>query len=410
MDLSPNLQRGWVQRRARPQSADGDFVVLTYNILNKAFCPEGFYPYCPSDLLASGRRHPLLMKEIDHHRDADVLCFQEVNSRYYEEVLEPDMRSRGYTGCYFMRPEDETTKVDINLTDGSATFYRQDRFQLVKEEAGHFKHLFQQEIKLRQFQPSAASSLLDLADSTRVYIFTLFRCLKTKNLVAIGNIHLTFEFFIRMDLTTLEAAFAVNRLVQFAGGVDVPHILCGDFNQEPHHPGYQLLHDGTLNETMTTYLHTFDSRDCEQVTSLLDAFLGCFKHNSGSLKSAYKTVVGHEVPFSDYEDNSEYIRRPKTDQKSEAVQALFDGTSTHLKVRKTDPEAYASQKFVAALDYVWFSSNTLHCDGVLEMVDEELIVPFHACPNAAFPSDHLPIKTRLAFIKGSGKPRLNSAL
>lgn len=53
-------------------------------------------------------------------------------------------------------------------------------------------------------------------------------------------------------------SFAINELIKFAEGLETPHILCGDFNQEPHFPGYQLLYDGRLNNAMTKYLRTFD--------------------------------------------------------------------------------------------------------------------------------------------------------
>ncbi|XP_038077563.1 CCR4-Not complex 3'-5'-exoribonuclease subunit Ccr4-like isoform X2 [Patiria miniata] len=335
-----------------------------------------------------------------------------VNSRYYDDVLRQDMQRRGYAGCYFMRPEDDTVDIDKDNTDGSATFYRDDRFQLVKEECGQFKHLFEKESENCQLPEDAAVSLPNLIDSSRVYIFTLLRCLKTKSRVAVGNIHTSFDFFTKMDLTTLEIAFAINGLVEFAGGVGTPHILCGDFNQEPHHPGYQLLHDGSLNKTMTTYLRDFKSGENGKVPSLVDVFPSCFKHNSRNLKSAYEAIVGHDVPFSNFEDSSAFFNIPKRDKLSKVVQALFDGTPTHPKVRKTDPEAYGSEKYVSALDYVWYSSDSLHCEAVLKMIDEDLILPLHACPNAVFPSDHLPIKAKFAFLKSSGsrEPELHSAL
>ncbi len=39
----------------------------------------------------------------------------------------------------------------------------------------------------------------------------------------------------------------INESINFAGGVDKPHILCGDFNQEPWLPGYHLLQDGFVS-------------------------------------------------------------------------------------------------------------------------------------------------------------------
>ena len=49
------------------------------------------------------------------------------------------------------------------------------------------------------------------------------------------------------------------------------------------------------------------------------------------------------------------------------------------------------------LDYIWYSSDSLQVNAVLEMVDEDLIEPYHACPNQVFPSDHLSLKAYFRF-------------
>lgn len=53
---------------------------------------------------------------------------------------------------------------------------------------------------------------------------------------------------------------AFNGLVEFAGDVDKPLIFCGDFNQEPHLPGYKVMHDGDLCEESVRYLMKFPIR------------------------------------------------------------------------------------------------------------------------------------------------------
>ena len=45
-----------------------------------------------------------------------------------------------------------------------------------------------------------------------------------------------------------QASLAMRHIVKLAGGTDKPHILCGDFNQEPHMPGYQLMENGYLSD------------------------------------------------------------------------------------------------------------------------------------------------------------------
>ena len=60
----------------------------------------------------------------------------------------------------------------------------------------------------------------------------------------------------------------MQRLIELAGGLDKPHIICGDFNSWPGASPYQLMADGHLNDTSFTDLQallTIDSGD-SQVT------------------------------------------------------------------------------------------------------------------------------------------------
>ncbi|XP_022088292.1 carbon catabolite repressor protein 4 homolog 1-like isoform X2 [Acanthaster planci] len=400
MSLSANLQREWVPNQTLPTAGliVGDFVVMTYNLLNKDLGPDGLFSYCPDELLSTARRHPVLMGEIDHHKDADIICFQEVSSLYYDETLVPDMHERGYTGAFIKRPSARSADDKRPWTDGSATFFRSARFQLVKQEGGHFKDLFEKEQEKLQSPTNTTSCDPDLIDSKRSFLFVLFRCLETDRLVAVGNVHLTCVYgsYNRMDLNSLEAAFALRELVRFCGGADAPHILCGDFNFEEHHPGYQLMRDGLLSEASATYLRNLrlpgEKDGSKNVMSLLDVFPDFFTHDSVSLKSSYKTVMGHEPPFTCYEDSSPECATPVGPLPTKALQALFDVALNYTKGRGAD-------KYVAAVDYIWFSSSSLHCSGALRMPEERLILPFHACPNAVFPSDHLLMKAQFSFLK-----------
>ncbi|XP_033638950.1 CCR4-NOT transcription complex subunit 6-like [Asterias rubens] len=391
------LQREWAyESHKQPMQTTGEFVILTYNILNQDLCQET--KEFGQDDVTNGERHELLMQEIDNHNDADVVCMQEVSCKYYGQTLLPAMKHRGYIGDYIQRPNDRASHDTRPWTDGSATFHKQQRFQLIKKRNGNFRDVFQE--NARNGVTDDKETMLSLTDSRRSFLFTLFRCHKTKRLLAVGNVHLSFDFFKRMDLISLEVSFAINELIKFSGGLETPHILCGDFNQEPHHPGYQLLHDRCFNHSMTKYVRSFDQSDKEtnKTVSLMDIFNDHFTHPSASLRSAYEAILGHELPFSCYEDSSDLYQTPKRDRPSDAVKMMFDAIPSHPKVYRNDPETYGSAKYIATLDYIWFSSDVLQCNGVLKMVDEHLITPFATCPNPSFPSDHLLLKARFDFL------------
>jgi len=70
----------------------------------------------------------------------------------------------------------------------------------------------------------------------------------------------------------------MRRLIELAGGLDKPHIICGDFNAWPSAAPYQLIADGHLNDNSFTDLQailTIDSGD-SQVTELFIVFVILF--------------------------------------------------------------------------------------------------------------------------------------
>ena len=56
------------------------------------------------------------------------------------------------------------------------------------------------------------------------------------------NIRLIYSF------NLIQISAAINELVRQTGGVDKPHIICGDFNSTPDCPCYQLICDGSIND------------------------------------------------------------------------------------------------------------------------------------------------------------------
>ena len=80
---------------------------------------------------------------------------------------------------------------------------------------------------------------------------------------------------------------------------------------------------------------------------------------------------------------------------------IFQGSEpkfTHYECDDVFPEVFGFDMMKDTLDYIWFSSDLLQANAVLEMVDEEVIKPYWACPNKYFPSDHLALKACFQFI------------
>ena len=68
-----------------------------------------------------------------------------------------------------------------------------------------------------------------------------------------GTTHITWADLLQTVSQVREISFAANALADLVSsyesrGGHVSHILCGDFNIEPHFPAYQLLKEGRLSE------------------------------------------------------------------------------------------------------------------------------------------------------------------
>ncbi|XP_038047922.1 CCR4-Not complex 3'-5'-exoribonuclease subunit Ccr4-like [Patiria miniata] len=380
-------QRSWVSAKSGSASDDDiadSFVVVTYNILADCHVGAETYPYLPPGYRTIEERHPRLLKELKHHGEADVICLQEVNGKYFKEVLEPALSALGYKGFHANKA--------LGVDEGVATFYKPSRFELEGRKVVYFKDQIQEEISHMSLPIDQSEAILERTLKETVTMFSDFRCKRTGRVLKLGNVHAFWMNHIAMDVITLQIALAANMLAQFADdNKNSALILCGDFNTEPHMPAYQLLRDGRLSDQSVETLRKFDvvPKDSPNESfTLVDLMAASFQHGIQHFQSAYKTIMGVEIPFSQFHD-PQGIEWKEQHQLEDNVQPETDDV-THGDDQSTRPRG----KRIKALDYLWFSAETLQCDGALEMVAREVLDNLYACPNTVFPSDHLLMKAK----------------
>ena len=133
--LLPALHRSHLTpHRPRPPS----FRVVTYNILADQYASTDvaknqLFASCPTECLDPGYRRPLVLSELLSY-NADVICLQEVDDKMFTQLLDPGLRLYGFEGVY-------TNKAG-KVREGSAMFWRKDRFQLVSHRDVALKDLF----------------------------------------------------------------------------------------------------------------------------------------------------------------------------------------------------------------------------------------------------------------------------
>lgn len=89
------------------------------------------HDHCPPWALAWSYRRQNLLRELLSYK-ADILCLQEVQSDHYQDFLAPELQRAGYAPIY-KRKTTELYNKNSYVIDGCATFFRRDKFSLVKK-------------------------------------------------------------------------------------------------------------------------------------------------------------------------------------------------------------------------------------------------------------------------------------
>ena len=80
------------------------FRVISYNILANVYATsehakERLYPYCDASALDQDYRQCLLSREVLGYR-GDIICLQEVGTKYFSQFLCPVLNQWNYEGCF----------------------------------------------------------------------------------------------------------------------------------------------------------------------------------------------------------------------------------------------------------------------------------------------------------------------
>ncbi|XP_065067238.1 uncharacterized protein LOC135692845 [Rhopilema esculentum] len=355
-----------------------NFTLATYNILadfhiparSDEQTPENWpvlYKYCKTEDLykrklgKSSKRHLLLMEEI-RFLAADVICFQEVDKWYYEEVFKDELANLGYDTIFAMKKKE--------TLEGLVTAVRKESFSVEASKTYSLNDLMYEEAESLGIDRSKNS--LSHLEKDNVGIVTILRHLETGNKLFVCNFHATYDYE-QPDIPTLQTCLLAKKLGKLRVEMalqdtslkhDSPFIYCGDFNTEPTHFGYRIVVNGQLNRDETdrlarVYYHisekTCKSEEKEREfrsNSAASIFKDSFKHELG-LKSSYKEILGHEPTFTS-----------------------SDG------------------KHIGALDFIFYSKGIKPC-AVLDTPASEEYLP--GGPSKYFSSDHISLSAKFKF-------------
>lgn len=241
--VEPLMGRKWIySRRDSSTSESPSFSLVCYNILCQSYARSAYFPYCNPKVVRWQYRRGRMLDELLCY-GADILCLQEVDK--YDDFLREELKKRGYASCFKKRTRGKP--------DGCATFWKSNRFELV----------YKRSIELND------AALMDdgrvdkdyLTDNVAVAV--LLRLLNGKDrhrYVCVVNTHL-FWNPLYADVKLMQTHLLLKRSLwiietfkkvkKFGDSVEIPLVLCGDFNSLPDSDVYQLITQGRASITRT---------------------------------------------------------------------------------------------------------------------------------------------------------------
>jgi CCR4-NOT transcription complex subunit 6 len=371
--LEPPPPREWMIVEKSNIREEDKITILNYNTLCHHYCTTALYGYTASAALSWEHRRETIMSEL-RLRNADFMCFQEMEYDAFETFFRPALAPLDYKGVFWPKGRAKTMAHDQAKTvDGCATFYKHSKYAMLDKQVIDI--------------PGAAINRPDMKGEADIYnrvmpkdniaVVTFFENRQTGVRLVLTNAHLHWDQQFK-DVKVVQAAVVLDqiaklsqgyaqwppmklsdkKLYRFANGesdasdeqvdipmepsktysdpLTIPMIFTGDFNSLPDSGPYRLILNGSLppdHEDLEGHKYGNFTKD-----GITHPF---------SFDSAYKP---DDVPFTNYVSN-----------------------------------------FRGVVDYIWFAKNCLELRGVLGPVEPEYLAKVPGFPNVHFPSDHLAI-------------------
>ncbi|KAB8208266.1 glucose-repressible alcohol dehydrogenase transcriptional effector [Aspergillus parasiticus] len=364
----PPPDRDWVILDETAGTSTEKITVLSHNALCDSSATQSHFGYTPSRALSWEFRRDLILSELRSH-DSDIVCLQEVDQGSYNGYFREQLAYNGYKGVYWPRgramgmQEEEAKSVD-----GCATFFKGTKFILLDKQMINFGQTAvrrpdakgQDDIYNRLWQKDHIAVVVFLENrltgsrfivvNAHLYWDPAFKDVKLiQTAILMEEITKLSETYAKWPACTDKTAFRFSEAeggeaqtppepapsMEYSSGDQIPLFMCGDFNSSPGSAAYNLIANGRLTE---------EHPDLEK--RLYGNLSRVGMTHPFKLKSAYNSIG--ELSFTNY-----------------------------------------TPDFKDILDYIWFTSNTLHVSALLGEVDKDYLQKVPGFPNFHFPSDHI---------------------
>ncbi|KAF7715406.1 Glucose-repressible alcohol dehydrogenase transcriptional effector [Penicillium ucsense] len=382
----PPPDRDWIildETASSNNSPAEKITVLSYNTLCDSSATQSHYGYAPSRVLSWEFRRELILNELRSH-NSDIVCLQEVDQGSYNHFYREQLAYSDYKGVYWPRGRAMgMQEEDAKSVDGCAIFYKGTKYILLDKQLINFGQTAvrrpdakgQDDIYNRLWQKDHIAVVVFLENrltgarfmvvNAHLYWDPAFKDVKLiQTAILMEEITKLSDGYAKWPACTDKTAFRFSEAesgpenapvvepapsMEYASGDQIPLLMCGDFNSNPGSAAYNLIANGHLPESHP---------DLEK--RLYGNLSRIGMTHPFKLKSAYGSIG--ELSFTNY-----------------------------------------TPDFIDILDYVWYSSNTLHVSALLGEVDKEYLRRVPGFPNFHFPSDHIALLAEFTVKGKKGK-------
>jgi len=381
-------------------TAHPTFRVMTYNILADQYAStdtakESIFLHCDNQWLAWQHRRPLVFKEILDYKP-DIACLQEVDASAFDSLLRPGLQEFGFKGIY-------TNKAG-RVNEGSAMFWKGDRFEMVAIEEMEMRKYFPKDSSANEIDRAPLGPhLRPLFESSPNLCEALQKVGTIAQLVllkptgpstswgparpiCVVNTHLFFHYA-APHIRTIHVWAMLHNAKRFIvksmeekgemmGGREPCLVFCGDLNSDINDgiPGaVQLLEFGKIDRNHWDWKFGVDfvwgnsARGAE---------------NDGS-DNNNQTSAGSDVVVSGMDLDSPFKLSTADDMIPEFTNYV--------------------QGYQGLLDYIWYQNNCICVKNVAPSPRKEELEGY--LPSSKYPSDHLAVVADLEFVETNSGER-----
>ncbi|CAD7696017.1 unnamed protein product [Ostreobium quekettii] len=341
------------------------FRLLTYNILANCYaCHHA--SYCPKELLEWDSRRLRILEELQKY-DADLVCLQEVERKFYEDDLEAWFLGQGFEGIHFTKKP----KVPARVEEGCALFYRTSTFSRISSR----KFFFSDEIGFS----GGGQFFTAVKEQRDGAILALLKHIATGQNLLACSAHLYWNPKwpdVKVAQAHALCAAVAKFLERQSQPAETPVVLCGDFNS------------------------LWRKYDADEYDKIIDG-----RHlTSGTYELLRVGELDSSHPHHPLRRN--HSGRPRGGHiwglKFSTSGRTFE--SAYHKVHGCEPlVTNKTDDFEGCLDYIYLSKGHFNVLETLSMPYDSagLENPKHVVlppmPNAMFPSDHLALGATVVF-------------